>query len=93
MGKTRPLPQQPAPTATRPRPGRRRRYLKRAVITLAAVVLVLILASLTLFFAFARYVIFDMTLAFFVCAAIFSGYIAADQNDFAGISAGDHGRQ
>jgi membrane peptidoglycan carboxypeptidase len=43
MGTTRPLPPQPAPPGTRPRPGRRRRYLKRAVITLATVIVVLAL--------------------------------------------------
>jgi penicillin-binding protein 1A len=52
MGSTRPLPQQPAPgqPGRRPQPGqarsgRGRRYLKRAAIALAAVVVVLVLAG------------------------------------------------
>jgi penicillin-binding protein 1A len=50
MGNTRPLPQQPAPgqpgpQARRPRPGRVRRYLKRAAISLAAVIAVLAVAA------------------------------------------------
>ena len=50
MGNTRPLPQQsvpgqPGPRFQRPRPGRRRRYLKRAAISLATVIVVLALAA------------------------------------------------
>jgi penicillin-binding protein 1A len=51
MGNTRPLPQQPGPLgqpgppAQRPRPGRARRYVKRAAITVAIVIVVLALAG------------------------------------------------
>jgi membrane peptidoglycan carboxypeptidase len=51
MGNTRPLPQQsaqpgqPGPRGRRPRRGRGRRYLKRAVISLATVLVVLALAA------------------------------------------------
>jgi membrane peptidoglycan carboxypeptidase len=48
MGTTRPLPQQPPQTEGRPgppRPSRRRRYLKRAVITLATIVVLLCLLA------------------------------------------------
>jgi membrane peptidoglycan carboxypeptidase len=51
MGNTRPLPQQsaqpgqPGPPGQRPRPSRRRRYLKRAAIGLAAVLVVLAVAA------------------------------------------------
>ena len=51
MGNTRPLPQQsaqpgqPGPPGQRPRPSRRRRYLKRAAISLATVIGVLALAA------------------------------------------------
>ena len=51
MGTTRPFPQQPAqpaqpvPLGRRPRPGRRRRYLKRAVIALGTVIVVLALLA------------------------------------------------
>jgi penicillin-binding protein 1A len=50
MGNTRPLPQQsaqpgqPGPPVPRPRPSRRRRYLKRAAISLATLIVVLALA-------------------------------------------------
>ena len=51
MGNTRPLPQQsaqpgqPGPPGQRPRPSRRRRYLKRAAVSLATVIGVLALAA------------------------------------------------
>jgi membrane peptidoglycan carboxypeptidase len=51
MGNTRPLrrqsaqPGQPGPPGQRPRPSRRRRYLKRAAIGLAAVIVVLAIAA------------------------------------------------
>jgi membrane peptidoglycan carboxypeptidase len=51
MGNTRPLPRQsaqpgqPGPSGQRPRPSRRRRYLKRAAISLATVIVVLALAA------------------------------------------------
>src|SRR5882762_373740 len=57
MGNTRPLPQQsaqpgqPGPPGQRPRPGRARRYLKRAAISLATVIVVLALAAGALWIA------------------------------------------
>jgi membrane peptidoglycan carboxypeptidase len=51
MPNTRPLPQQsaqPGKPGARPRPGRTRRYLKRAAITLAALVVVLAIGAGTL---------------------------------------------
>jgi len=50
----------------------RREYPERQIAPLA----VIITATSPLFFALARHVIFDMTLAFFVSAAIFCGYLA-----------------
>jgi 4-amino-4-deoxy-L-arabinose transferase-like glycosyltransferase len=49
-----------------------REYKERETAALA----VIITATSPLFFALARHVIFDMTLAFFVSAAIFCGYLA-----------------
>jgi 4-amino-4-deoxy-L-arabinose transferase-like glycosyltransferase len=40
---------------------------------------VLVVGTTPLFFAFARLVIFDMMLTLFVCAAIFAGYIAEEE--------------
>ncbi len=39
---------------------------------------VLVLGTTPLFFAFARLVIFDMALTFFVCAALFAGFLALE---------------
>jgi len=50
----------------------RRVYPDRSTAALA----VIITASSPLFLVHARHVIFDMTLAFFVCAAILCGYLA-----------------
>ena len=49
----------------------RREYTERT-----AALAVMIVATAPLYLAFSRLVIFDMTLAFFVCGAIFAGYIA-----------------
>jgi 4-amino-4-deoxy-L-arabinose transferase-like glycosyltransferase len=46
-----------------------------------AALAVAVVSTTPLFFAFARYVIFDMTLAFFVCGAIFAGYFAESAED------------
>ena len=50
----------------------RREYPEPKTAALA----VIITATSPLFFVLARHVIFDMTLAFFVCAAIFCAYLA-----------------
>lgn len=49
-------------------------YGLRRVAWLAA----MIVATMPLYLALARLVIFDMTLAFFVCAAIFAGFLAEE---------------
>jgi hypothetical protein len=53
-------------------------FCKRVYGTRAAILAVAIVASTPLFFAFARIVIFDMTLALFVCGAVFAGYLAEE---------------
>ena len=45
-----------------------------------AVLAVVVAATAPLVFVFARLVIFDMTLAFFVCAALFAGYLAEERD-------------
>lgn len=52
----------------------RRAYGSERVAWLAAIVV----SAMPLFLAHARIVIFDMTLAFFVCGAIFAGYLAEE---------------
>ena len=52
----------------------RRVYGSARVAWLAAMVV----ATMPLYFAHARIVIFDMTLAFFVCGAIFAGFLAEE---------------
>src|SRR5437867_13117188 len=49
----------------------RREYTERT-----AALTVMVVATAPLYLAFSRLVIFDMPLAFFVCGAIFAGYIA-----------------
>jgi 4-amino-4-deoxy-L-arabinose transferase-like glycosyltransferase len=51
-------------------------FCRREFDLRTAALAVAVIATTPLFFAFARYVIFDMTLAFFVCGAIFAGYYA-----------------
>lgn len=45
-----------------------------------AILAILLIASTPLYMAFARIVIFDMTLAFFVCSSIFACYLADEAN-------------
>jgi len=52
-------------------------FCRRTFDELTALLAVLVIATSPLFFAFSRFVIFDMTLAFFVTAAILTGYSAA----------------
>ncbi len=51
-------------------------FCRREYQTTTAALAVIVVATTPLFFAFARHVIFDMALAFLVCAAIFAGYRA-----------------
>jgi 4-amino-4-deoxy-L-arabinose transferase-like glycosyltransferase len=51
-------------------------FCRREYGALTASLAVAVVSTTPLFFTFARYVIFDMTLALFVCAAIFAGYYA-----------------
>ncbi len=53
-------------------------FCRRAYSEKTASLAVLIVASTPLFMAFSRIVIFDMMLALFVCAAIFSAYLAEE---------------
>src|SRR5437867_298476 len=51
-------------------------FCRRAYRGQAAAMAVIVVATAPLYLAFSRLVIMDMTLAFFVCGAIFAGYIA-----------------
>jgi 4-amino-4-deoxy-L-arabinose transferase-like glycosyltransferase len=51
-------------------------FCRREYDLRTAALAVAVVSTTPLFIGFARYVIFDMTLAFFVCAAIFAGYFA-----------------
>jgi 4-amino-4-deoxy-L-arabinose transferase-like glycosyltransferase len=53
-------------------------FVRRAFGARCAAFAVMIVATTPLFFAFARIVIFDMSLCFFVCAALFAGYLAEE---------------
>lgn len=55
-------------------------FCRRVYDPLTAGLTVLITASLPLYFAFSKIVIFDMTLAFFVSGAIFAAYLAEEPN-------------
>ena len=52
------------------------KFCRREYDLRSAILAVIIVATSPLFLGFARYVIFDMTLAFFVSGAIFAGYLA-----------------
>lgn len=54
-------------------------FCRRVYNARTAALAVLVLGTTPLFFAFARLVIFDMMLTLFVCAAIFAGYIAEEE--------------
>lgn len=54
-------------------------FCRRAYGQLTASLAIVIVASTPLFMAFSRIVIFDMMLALFVCAAIFSAYLAEER--------------
>jgi 4-amino-4-deoxy-L-arabinose transferase-like glycosyltransferase len=54
-------------------------FCKRVYNARTAALAVLVVGTTPLFFAFARLVIFDMMLTLFVCAAIFAGYIAEEE--------------
>lgn len=54
-------------------------FCRRVYGSGTAALAVLVVATAPLYIAFARLVIMDMALAFFVCAAIFSGYIAEEK--------------
>ncbi len=54
------------------------RFCRRHYGVRTAVTAVLVIATSPLFFAFSRYVIFDMTLAFFVCATVLACFDAAE---------------
>ena len=56
-------------------------FCRRVYDQRTALLAMLIVATTPLYIAFSRYVIFDMTLAFFVCAAIFSCYLAEECDD------------
>ncbi len=51
-------------------------FCRREYDLRTAALAVAVVSTTPMFFAFARIVIFDATLAFFVCAAIFAGYLA-----------------
>ncbi len=53
-------------------------FCRRVYDSRAAALAMLIAAATPLFMAFSRLVIFDMTLAFFVCSAIFAAYLAEE---------------
>ena len=56
-------------------------FCRRVYDQRTAMLAMLIVATTPLYIAFSRYVIFDMTLAFFVCSAIFSCYLAEECED------------
>ena len=53
-------------------------FCRRAYGERTAALAMIVVATTPLFMAFSRIVIFDMTLAFFVCGAIFSAFLAED---------------
>ncbi len=56
-------------------------FCQRVYDRRAALAAILVVASTPLYLAFARIVIFDMTLAFFVCSAIFACFLAEQSED------------
>ncbi|MGD0650958.1 MAG: glycosyltransferase family 39 protein [Verrucomicrobiia bacterium] len=53
-------------------------FCRRVYNERCAALAVLVVATSPLYIAFSRLVIFDMTLAFFVCASIFAGFLAEE---------------
>jgi 4-amino-4-deoxy-L-arabinose transferase-like glycosyltransferase len=53
-------------------------FCRRVYDTRTAALAMVVVASTPLFIAFSRIVIFDMTLAFFVCGSIFAAYLAEE---------------
>lgn len=53
-------------------------FCRRVHGSRCAVLAVIVIATMPLFVVFSRTIIFDMTLAFFVCGAIFCGYLAEE---------------
>jgi 4-amino-4-deoxy-L-arabinose transferase-like glycosyltransferase len=56
-------------------------FCRRVYDQRTAMLAMLIVATTPLYVVFSRYVIFDMTLAFFVCSAIFSCFLAEECED------------
>src|SRR6266850_2509350 len=56
-------------------------FCRRTYDVRAAALAVFVLGTSPLYIAFCRLVIFDMMLSFFVCGAIFAGYIAEEKED------------
>ncbi|QFY41739.1 glycosyltransferase family 39 protein [Candidatus Methylospira mobilis] len=56
-------------------------FCRREYSARTALLAVMIVATMPLFMVFSRYVIFDMTLAFFVCSSIFAAYVAETTPD------------
>jgi hypothetical protein len=55
-------------------------FVRRELGARCAAFAVMIVSTTPLFFAFSRIVIFDMALCFFVCAALFAGYMAEESD-------------
>jgi len=56
-------------------------FCRRVYNARCAALAVLVVATCPMYFVIARVVIMDMPLAFFVCGAVFAGYLAEDSDD------------
>ena len=56
-------------------------FCRRVYNARCAALAVLVVATCPMYFVFARLVIMDMPLAFFVCGAVFAGYLAEESDD------------